>query len=48
MQKRMNVVALDLRNPFKKKNVKIINRLLRAGYTLRLAPSNEASRFDRR
>jgi len=48
MQKRTNDVTLDIRNPYKRKNRKLINRLLRLGHTVRLNQGNDASRFDRR
>jgi hypothetical protein len=43
-----NNVTLSLKNPKKRKNRKLIDRLLRLGYSLRLERNAEASRFDRR
>ena len=48
MQKRTNDVTLDIRNPRKKANRKLIDRLLRLGFTVRLNQGNDSSRFDRR
>lgn len=45
---RADVITLNFRRPRRRKNRKLIDRLLRNGYTLRLARDEEASRFDRR
>ena len=44
----MKEVTLRFAKPRKRKNRKIINRLLRQGYSLRFAINEEAARFDRR
>jgi len=44
----MKEVILRLAKPRKKRNRKLIDRLLRQGYTLRLTRPEESARFDRR
>lgn len=44
----MKKATLAIRNPRKKANRKLINRLLKQGWSLRLDRNAEASRFDRR
>jgi len=42
------ITLLRTKSLRKKRSRKLINRLLRAGYSLRLTPNVEAARFDRR
>jgi hypothetical protein len=45
----MKTITLKTTSPLRsRRNRRLINRLLRAGFTLRLAREAEAARFDRR